>query len=81
MQLRILQRERTEKLLIMADLEIEEVGAADEENGHEKAKQHAARRQIFENEPKIVEQQIRVVRKYMARLAEEDPAPTADASP
>jgi hypothetical protein len=75
MQLRILHHERKDKLLIMADLEIQEVGAADEENGPQKAKQFAAKRQIFENELKITEQQIRVVRKYMARLAEEEASP------
>lgn len=78
MQLRVLQHERTELLELLADLEVQEVAAAAEENGPSKAKQLAARRQLFEAELKIADQQIRVVRKYMARLdAEDPPAPVA----
>ena len=75
MQLRILQNERKNLLLTMADLEIQEVAAAAQENGPQKAKQLADRRQMFEDQLKIAEQQIRVVRKYMARLAADDEAP------
>ena len=82
MQLRILQHERKGLLAIMADLEVQEVAAAAEENGPAKVRQLAARRQIFEDELKIIEQQIRVVRKYMARLEQEetDPKPGVPAA-
>jgi hypothetical protein len=71
-QLRILKHERKDLLRTMADLEIQEVAAGAEENGSAKAKQLADRRQIFENQLKITEQQIHVVRKYMARLADDE---------
>jgi hypothetical protein len=74
MQLRILQHERRDLLGVMAELEVEEIAAAAEENGASKAKQLAERRQMFEARLKIAEQQIRVVRKYMSRLEDEDPA-------
>jgi hypothetical protein len=68
MQLRVLQHERTELLEVMADLEVQDIAAAAEENGPSKAKQLANRRNLFEAELSTVEQQIRVVRKYMSRL-------------
>jgi hypothetical protein len=77
MQLRLLQHQRTELLELMADLEVQEVGAASEENGPAKASQLADRRKIFEAELRIVEQQIRVVRKYMARVEADESAPDA----
>jgi hypothetical protein len=80
-ELRRLQQERKRKLLDMAFLEIEEVAAAAGENGPQKAKQLADRRQLIEDELKITEQQIRIVRKYMARLAEDDSAPAPGPSP
>ena len=75
MQLRLLQHERTELLEQMAELEVQEVAAAEEENGPSKAKQLADRRQMFEAKLKVADQQIRIVRKYMARLesVEADP--------
>jgi len=79
MQLRILQHERTERLEILADMEVEELAAAAAENGPSKAKQIAARRQILEDELKITEQQIRIVRKYMARAEADESAPVAAA--
>jgi hypothetical protein len=81
LQLRVLQQERKKLLFVMADLEIQEVAAAAGENGPQKAKQLADRRKLIEDELKIAEQQIRIVRKYMARLAEDDSAPGGAASP
>jgi hypothetical protein len=79
MQLRILQHERTGLLEQMAELEVQEVAAAEEENGPSKAKQLADRRQMFEAKLKIAEQQIRIVRKYMARAEADESAPVAAA--
>jgi hypothetical protein len=75
MQLRLLRHERTEQLEILADLEVEEIAAAAEESGPSKAKQIADRRELLEAELSIVEQQIRVVRKYMARLEADESQP------
>jgi hypothetical protein len=81
MQLRLLRHERTRLLELMADLEVEEIAAAAEENGPSKAKQLADRRKTFEAELNVVEQQIRVVRKYMARLEADESAPASPAGP
>lgn len=75
MQLRVLQHERAELLQQMADVDVSQVKAAASE--HEKAKvpQLADRLRHFERELQVVEEQVRVVRKYIDRL-EEDPAAT-----
>jgi hypothetical protein len=75
MQLRLLQHERTELLEQMAELEVQEVAAAEEENGSSKAKQLADRRQMFEAKLKVADRQIRIVRKYMARMESEEGDP------
>lgn len=79
MQLRILQHERRGCLEIMAGIEVQQVKAAATTTEKAKEPQLAAKLQVFEGELAIVEQQIQVVRKYMDRLAQDDPAPAAPA--
>jgi hypothetical protein len=75
MQLRLLRHERTEHLEVIADLEVQEIAAAAEENGSSKPKQIADRRKLLEAELSIVEQQIRIVRKYIARVEADESQP------
>lgn len=80
MQLRGLQHERTERLELLADMEVQELAAAAAENGPAKVKQLADRRKLFEAELNVVEQQIRVVRKYMSRVEADESVPASSAS-
>jgi hypothetical protein len=73
MQLRLLEHQRTDLLEIMAGEEVAMVKAAASNDERAKEKQIASRLQAFEGELKVVEQQIRIVRKYIDRLQHDDP--------
>ena len=76
MQVRVLQHERAELLQKMASIEIDQVKAAASEDEKAKVPQLADRLQQFERELKVVEEQMRVVRKYIDRLEDDEPAAT-----
>lgn len=71
MQLRQLQQEYTDLLRQLAETEVEQVEAAAHDSGS--LDQLRARLQALEKEVRIVEQQIRVVRKYLDRKHESEP--------
>jgi hypothetical protein len=76
MQLRILQHERAKLLQQMAGVEVSQVKAAASEDEKAKVPQLAHRLQHFERELKVVEEQMQVVRKYIDRLEDGEPAAT-----
>jgi hypothetical protein len=76
MQLRILQHERAKSLRTMAEIEVSQVKAAASEDEKAKVPQLAHRLQHFERELKVVEEQMQVVRKYIDRLEDGEPAAT-----
>jgi hypothetical protein len=76
MQLRILQHERAESLRTMAEIEVSQVKAAASDDEKAKVPQLADRLRLVERELKVVEDQMRVVRKYIDRLEDDNPAPT-----
>jgi hypothetical protein len=81
MQLRLLQQERTKLLAYMAEIEVQQVRAAATPAESAKVPQLEARLAALAADLEIVEQQIRVVRKYIQRIEQDDAAAAAGGGP